>query len=59
MNDEIQLKLIPTPYPSRRNGDYPLAEGDFQIFLSPQNGKLGSGMVRSTILVSGMDCATA
>ena len=49
MNDELQLKIIPTPNPSRKNGDYPLAEGNFQTLQGLKNGKLGSGMVFSTI----------
>ena len=49
MNDEIQLKIIPTLNPSRKNGDYPLAEGNFQTLQGLKNGKLGSGMVFSTI----------
>ena len=44
-----QLKFIPTLNPSRKNGDYPLAEGNFQTLQGPQKCKLGSGMVFSTI----------
>lgn len=44
-----QLKFIPTLNPSRKNGDYPLAEGNFQTLQGPQKGKLESGMVFSTI----------